>query len=154
MLDQGLRPAILSVRAKGHGIRQLARALAISRGTVRTGLNTDPPTVPRLDRPEKAEPYRDAIVALDAQCRGKLVRVHQELVTQGLAISSPALTAFCRRPGIGHAPPPPVGHYAFQPGQEMPHDTSPPRAPIAGGEQRVETASRVLCYSRMLFFQA
>ena len=36
----------------------------------------------------------------------------------------------------------------------MQHDTSPHRAPIAGVEQRIQTASLVLCYSRLLFFQA
>jgi len=80
--------------------------------------------------------------------------VHEELVAQGTAISYPALTAFCRCHGIGHAPKPPVGHYDFQPGQEMQHDTSPHRATIGGVERRIETASLVLCYSRMLFFQA
>jgi hypothetical protein len=35
----------------------------------------------------------------------------------------------------------------------MQHDSSPHRAPIGGTEQRIETASLVLCYSRMLFFQ-
>jgi hypothetical protein len=34
-------------------------------------------TVPRLDRAEKATPYRDQIVALFTQCRGNLVRVHE-----------------------------------------------------------------------------
>jgi transposase len=154
MLDQGLRTAILSLRTKGQGIRQIARALAISRGTVRTVLNAGSPTVPRLERAEKAEPHRDQIVELYQQCRGNLVRVHEELVAAGVAISYPALTAFCRRHGIGHAPTPPVGHYDFRPGQEMQHDTSPHRASIAGTEQRIETASLVLCYSRMLFFQA
>ncbi len=48
----------------------------------------------------------------------------------------------------------PWGMYDFQPAQEMQHDTSPHRTPIAGVEQRIETASLVLCYSRMLFFQA
>jgi hypothetical protein len=110
--------------------------------------------VPRLERTEKADPYRDQIVELVQQCRGNLVRVHEELVAQGVAISYSALTAFCRRHGIGHAPPTPVGHYDFSPGQEMQHDTSPHRASIAGIEQRVETASLVLCYSRMLFCQA
>jgi hypothetical protein len=110
--------------------------------------------VPRLERTEKGAPHRDQIVELYQQCRGNLVRVHEELVTQGVAISYPALTAFCRRHGIGHAPTPPVGHYEFQPGQEMQHDTSPHRAVIAGVEQRIETASLVLCYSRMLFCQA
>jgi len=120
---------------------------------VRTVLKTGSPTVPRLDRVEKAEPHRDQIVELYQQCRGNLVRVHEELVAHGVGMSYPALTAFCRRHGIGRAPKPPVGHYDFSPGQEMQHDTSPHRAPIAGVEQRVETASLVLCYSRMLFFQ-
>ena len=117
-------------------------------------LKADSPTVPRIERAEKAEPYRDQILAWVERCRGNLVRVHEELVAQGVAISYPALTAFCRRHAIGHEPPAPVGHYDFAPGQEMQHDTSPHRAPIGGVEQRIETASLVLCDSRMLFFQA
>jgi transposase len=154
MLDQGLRTAILSLQAKGHGIRQIARALQISRGTVRTVLHAGTPTVPRIERAQKAAPYRDQILEWVDRCRGNLVRVHEELVAQGVAISYPALTAFCRRQGIGHTPPAPVGHYDFQPAQEMQHDTSPHRAVLHGVEQRIETASLVLCYSRMLFFQA
>ena len=153
MLDQGLRTAILSLQAKGHGIRQIARALQISRATVRRVLNAGTATVPRLERAEKAEPYRDQIIELLHQCRGNLVRVHEELMAKDVAISYPALTAFCRRHGIGHAPKPPVGHYDFAMGQEMQHDTSPHRAPIGGIEQSVQTASLVLCYSRMLFIQ-
>ena len=110
--------------------------------------------MPRIERAEKAEPYREQILEWVDRCRGNLVRVHEELVAQGVTISYPALTAFCRRHGIGHAPPAPVGHYDFAPGQEMQHDTSPHRAPIGGVEQRIQTASLVLCYSRMLFFQA
>jgi transposase len=121
---------------------------------VRTVLKTGTPTVPRIERAEKAEPYRDQILDWVDRCRGNLVRVHEELVAQGVTISYPALTAFCRRHDIGHAPPAPVGHYDFQPAQEMQHDTSPHRAAIDGVEQRIETASLVLCYSRMLFFQA
>jgi transposase len=154
MLDQGVRAAILSLQAKGAGIRRIARALQISRGTVRTVLRTGSLLVPRLERAERAESHRQQIVDLYQQCRGNLVRVHEELVAQGVDLSYPALTAFCRRHGIGRAPTPPVGHYDFGPGQEMQHDTSPHRAVIAGVEQRIETASLVLCYSRMLFCQA
>ena len=154
MLDQGLRTAILSLRAKGHGIRQIARALQIARGTVRAVLHAGSPTVPRIERAEKAEPYRAQILEWVERCRGNLVRVHEELGAQGLVISYPALTAFCRRHAIGHAPPAPVGHYDFAPAQEMQHDSSPHRAVLHGVEQRIETASVVLCYSRMLFFQA
>jgi len=116
-------------------------------------LKAGSPTVPRMERPEKAEPYRDQIVEWVTRCRGNLVRVHEELVAQHVPISYPALTAYCRRHGIGQAPPAPVGHYDFAPAQEMQHDTSPHRVVIGGAEQRVETASLVLCYSRMLFFQ-
>jgi len=106
-----------------------------------------------MERPEKAEPYRDQIVEWVTRCRGNLVRVHEELVAQHVPISYPALTAYCRRHGIGHAPPARSRSGRRAPAQEMQHDTSPHRVVIGGAEQRVETASLVLCYSRMLFFQ-
>lgn len=79
MLDQAMRTAILSLRAKGHGIRQIARTLQISRGAVRTVLKTGTPR-PRMARAEKADPYRDQILDWVDRCRGNLVRVHEELV--------------------------------------------------------------------------
>ena len=109
--------------------------------------------MPTLVRPEKATPYRDQILELYVRCKGNLVRVHEELVASGAQLSYQALTAFCRRQGIGHEPKKPVGEYRFGPGQEMQHDTSPHRAEIGGRVQPVQTASLVCCYSRMLFFQ-
>jgi hypothetical protein len=120
---------------------------------VRKVLSARSPEVPQLARASRADPHRERILELLVQCKGNLVRVHEELVAQGASLSYPALTAFCRRHSIGHEPPRPAGHYDFEPGQEMQHDTSPHRAPIGGAEQRIETASLVLCYSRMLFFQ-
>src|SRR5690349_5384429 len=38
-------------------------------------------------------------------------------------------------------------------GEEMQHDTSPHEVELAGKKRKVQTASAVLCYSRMLFFQ-
>lgn len=70
----------------------------------------------------------------------------------GAQLSYAALTAFCRRQGIAPTPPP-VGQYHFPPGQEMQHDTSPHDVRLNGRVRRVQTASAVLCYSRMLFFQ-
>ena len=81
------------------------------------------------------------------------MRVHEELVRQGAQLSYPALTAFCRRHGIGQTPKVAAGEYHFSPGEEMQHDTSPHQAWIGGRQRRVETASLVLCYSRMLFFR-
>jgi len=81
------------------------------------------------------------------------VRVHEELVAAGAELSYPALTAFCRRHGIGSQPPVPAGQYAFPPGAELQHDTSPHEIELGGKKRKVQTASAVLCYSRMLFFQ-
>jgi hypothetical protein len=137
----------------GSGEREIARVMGISRGAVRKILQSNSTAMPELQRPEKAEPYRQQILELFAQCRGNLVRVHEELVAAGAALSYPALTAFCRRHGIGYQPPQPAGQYDFAPGQEMQHDTSPHKLTLAGKKRKVQTASAVLCYSRMLWFQ-
>ena len=68
-------------------------------------------------------------------------------------MSYQALTAFCRRHGIGQAPIVPAGRYHFEPGEEVQHDTSPHEVHLGGKRRKVQTASAVLCYSRMLFFQ-
>ena len=81
------------------------------------------------------------------------MRVHEELAAEGVRLSYPALTAFCRRQGIGQPEKIPAGRYPFEPGQEMQHDTSPHEIVLAGKARRVQTASLVLCYSRMDFFQ-
>jgi transposase len=82
-----------------------------------------------------------------------MVRVHEELVAEGAELSYQALTAFCRRHDIGQAEKKPAGQYYFVPGEEMQHDTSPHRVMMSGKPRNVQTASGVLCYSRMLFFQ-
>jgi len=153
MLDQTTRSAILRLREEGHGTRTIAHALGISRSAVKRVLADKSAEVPRLERLEKAEPFRDLIADLYTRCKGNLVRVHEELVQVGATLSYQALTAFCRRHGIGHEPEKPVGHYPFDPGEEMQHDTSPQLASIGGAMRRVQTASLALCYSRMRFVQ-
>jgi hypothetical protein len=108
---------------------------------------------PPITRPEKAEPYRQEILDLYTACQGNLVRVHEELLATGARLSYPALTAFCRRHGIGQKPTQPAGQYDFDPGVELQLDTSPHQVKMAGQLRPVQTASAVLCYSRMLFFQ-
>ena len=153
MLEQGIRHAILELQRRGQGVRAIARALQVSRAAVRDVLRRGSAEVPRLARPEKALEHRDDILRLLRECEGSLMRVHEELTKAGLQLSYPALTAFCRRHGIGQAPKPPAGRYDFAPGQEMQHDTSPHDLHLGGTVRRVQTASLVLGYSRMLFFQ-
>ena len=153
MLSQNLRTAILELHRKGVGKRQIARALRISRAAVKKVIHSSSSVPPPIARAEKAEPYRQRILDLYASCQGNLVRVHEELLADGAQLSYPALTAFCRRQDIGQKPKLPAGQYHFAPGQELQHDTSPHDVKMGGQLRRVQTASAVLCYSRMLFFQ-
>jgi hypothetical protein len=127
--------------------------MKLSRKAVRKVLRSGSAEVPRLHRVEKAEPHRDEIVELHRRCDGNLVRVHEELVAAGASLSYQALTGFCRRQGIGQKPKVAAGHYDFGPGKEMQHDTSPHSIKIGDQLRPVQTASLVLCYSRLLFFQ-
>ena len=155
MLDQGLRTAILSLQAKGHGIRQIARALQISRGTVRTVLKAGSPTVPRIDRAEKAEPYRDQILEWVERCRGNLVRVHEELVAQGvddlLSRADGLLPAPWDRPRAAGA----RGPLRLRARRRRCSTTPRPTAPRSAASSSASRPPRSCCATRgMLFFQA
>lgn len=153
MLSQAQRTTILELNTQGVSKREIARVMGISRVAVRKVLRSNSTAVPELQRAEKAEPHRQQILELYDKCKGNLVRVHEELVVAGAGLSYPALTAFCRRHGIGQASPVASGQYHFEPGEEMQHDTSPHEVELGGRKRKVQTASAVLCYSRMLFFQ-
>jgi hypothetical protein len=153
MLDESIRTAILELAKQGHGIHAIKRMLGLSRQAVRDVLRKGTAEVPRLERTQKADGYREQILEQYARCKGNLVRVHEELCAQGADFSYPALTAYCRQHSIGHKPKEPAGRYEFGPGEEMQHDTSPHVAPIAGRVRKVQIASLVLCYAHLLFFQ-
>jgi hypothetical protein len=153
MLSQAQRTAILELSAKGVSKHEIAHVMRLSRLSVRKVLRSNSTNVPEIQRAEKAEAYREQILELLTSCKGNLVRVHEELVAGGAALSYPALTGFCRRQGIGQTPVVPAGQYHFEPGVEMQHDTSPHTVEVSGRKYKAQTASAVLCYSRMLFFQ-
>jgi hypothetical protein len=153
MIDESTRTAILKLNEQGHGSRMIAKAVGAARSTVRQVLKSGSREVPPLVRPELAEPYRQQILDLYAQYQGHLGRVHETLVEAGAKLSYQALTAFVRRHGIGREAPLPAGRYSFDPASEMQHDSSPHHASIGGIMTAVQTASLVLCYSRMIYFQ-
>jgi hypothetical protein len=114
MLSQAKRTTILELQPQGVSKREIAQVLAISRVAVRKVLRANSTAVPELHRAGKAEPYRQRILELFGNCKGSLVRVHEELVAAGAEMSYPALTAFCRRHGIGQTPPVAAGQYHFE----------------------------------------
>jgi hypothetical protein len=71
---------------------------------VREVLQSGSVEVPALARAEICDSYRQQILELLPLCKGNLVRVQEELAASGAMLSYSALTAFCRRHGIGQAP--------------------------------------------------
>ena len=59
--------------------RDLARAAGVASRPCAKSCARTPTSVPEIQRPEKAEPYRQQILDLLASCKGNLVRVHEEL---------------------------------------------------------------------------
>lgn len=104
--------------------------------------------VPPMERDTALDDHVDKIRALHAVCRGKRVRVHEELAAQGIEVGYSTLTGFARGAGIGAVEKRRVGRYRFEPGQEMQHDNSPHRVVVGGKERKLECASLILCYSR------
>jgi transposase len=154
MLKRETRTAIFELAGRGVSKRAIARTLGISRRSLHRVLASGLVERPAVLRQHKAAAHREQILALHASCRGNLVRVHEELLAQGIELSYPALTAFCRASGIGTQPKTAAGHYHFDPGQEIQHDTSLHHATIGGRKLTVHSAAAVLAYSGMLFFQA
>jgi transposase len=146
MLSQSQRAAILELNTQGVSKREIARVLKVSRLTVREILRSGSAQVPALARAEICDPYRQQILELLPMCKGNLVRVQEELLASGANLSYSALTAFCRRHGIGQAPIVAAGRYHFSPAEEMQHDTSPHEVQLGGKRRKVQTASAVLCY--------
>ena len=136
MLDLDTRTAILRLRAEGHGARQIARMLQVSRGAVRKVLRSGVAEVPDLGRDEKLGEHIDRVRELHQRCDGNRVRVHEELLAEGIEVGYPTLTAFCRRHEIGHPRKKRAGRYEFGPGEEMQHDTSPHTVTIAGARRK------------------
>jgi IS30 family transposase len=78
MLSQAQRTTILELNTQQVSKREIARVLGISRVAVRKVLRANSTTMQELQRAEKAEPYRQQILELFDQCKGNLVRVHEE----------------------------------------------------------------------------
>ena len=151
MLDLDTRRAILQLQQRGLGVRAIARALRISRPSVRGVLALGTPEVPAIEREQIGAAHLDTLRGLYADCEGNRVRVWEEARKQGIAISYQALTAFLRRQGVGVKQKQAAGRYHFEPGEEMQHDTSPHDVKVGETVRRLQCASLVLCYSRLIF---
>lgn len=127
--------------------------MKVSRTKVKEIVAANTDEVPPVKRELAAEEYRARIIYELAACKGNQVRVHEELVNDGIEIKYPALTYFVRKHNLLKPPPLPAGRYPAQPGVEAQHDTSPHDVKFKDGKRRCQCASLILAYSRMLYFQ-
>lgn len=154
MLDHETRSAVLRLAEEGHGTRFIAKAVGVSRASVKRVLASGQVPVPEVVRAHRLDPHAEQIRALYLDCKGNLVRVHEELrARHGVEVPYSTLTRYCRKAGIGVVPKQAAGRYHFEPGEEMQHDTSPHDVEVGGRMMRLQCASLVMCSSRRRFIQ-
>lgn len=164
MLDREIRTAILTLAAKGRRIREISRAVGVSRNSVKAVLEQGDAQPKARERGSQLDGYLDEIRRLHALCRHKdgqvnMVRVweklrdHVEEDGKRLEASYSTLTWFCRERGIGVEQKIAARHIVTEPGEESQHDTSPHVVELSGKKVTRQCASLVLGYSRMLYVQ-
>jgi transposase len=151
MIAEELRQAIRLLKAQGRPLREISRALKVSRNTVRRVLRE-----PERPKAGVEDPPVQAIVTLLPElyrdCKGNAVRIGEVLnEAHGIEIAYSTLTRLIREHTELRMPPKRSGTYTFGPGEEMQHDTSAHRLSLGKKIVTAQCASLILAYSRMLF---
>jgi predicted transcriptional regulator len=153
MLDEELRAAILALHRKDFSQRRIADELGVSRTAVKAVTDAGTWKLPEPERARSLDEHETRVVELYRACKGNLVRVREVLGEEGIEVAYSTLTSFARKLRLGEPPRRRAGKYEFAAGQEMQHDTSPHDVVLGGKVRRLQCASLVLCYSRMIFAQ-
>ncbi|HWR88575.1 MAG TPA: hypothetical protein VN277_09165, partial [Acidiferrobacterales bacterium] len=150
MTPSQIREAVRTLQTQGLSLREISRALKLSRNTVRRILRAPLPAA------DEAAHYGVTLSYLKSafeRAQGNVVRVQQLLAAEyDLSVSYSTLTRWVREAGL-RSPPARAGEYSFGPGEEMQHDTSPHRVRLAEKNVTAQCAGLVLAYSRRLFIQ-
>jgi transposase len=145
---------------KQHSLREITRALKLSRNTVRRILRTlesagEKPTQ-TADTPLEGPTSRRLHEPLDerfTRAKGNVVRLQQLLQSErGQAVPYSTLTRWVRQGQLRKAPKR-SGEYSFEPSEEMQTDTSPHRITVGEKTLTAQCAALILAYSRRLYVQ-
>lgn len=154
MLDKEIRSAVLTLCAKGHSQREIAKALNISRASVQAVLKKGDSVPAAIEKTSQLDSYRVEIQSWYQECKGNVVRVMEKLKEEkNCEVSYSSLTWFCRKNGIGVQEKVPTRRIVTGPGEEMQHDTSPYTIEIGGKKVKRQGASLVLGYSRRMYLR-
>jgi len=153
MIPETIRQAILTLKEQGRPLREISRALKVSRNTVRRVLRAGPHPKAAPEDP-RVQATAGLLPALFRECKGNAVRIQEILkASHGIDLPYSTLTRLIREHTELRAPKKRSGTYTFGPGEELQHDTSPHRLTLGGKTLKGQCASLVLAYSRMLFIQ-
>ena len=149
MTPTAIRDAILTLRAQNRSLRDISRALKLSRNTVRRILRPAPDPDDATARSVPVAYLKSAF----ERAQGNVSRMGELLTAEyEMEVSYSTLTRWVREAGL-RAPPERAGFYVFAPGDEMQHDTSPHRVTVGETSVTAQCAGLVLAYSRRLFIQ-
>jgi transposase len=153
MIAEELRQAIRLLNDQGRPLREISRALKVSRNTVRRVLRAPQRSKPVADD-ARVQTLTGLLPDLFRTCKGNAVRIQQILqASHQIEIPYSTLTRLIREHTELRTPKKRSGTYVFGLGEEMQHDTSPHRLTLGGQRVTAQCASLVLAYSRMLFVQ-
>jgi len=151
MISYEIREAIRMLQQQGRAIREISRALKISRNTVRRALRKSQPKPPPATAQDPA--LMEVLPEIYRRCKGNGVRIREVLKDEyAIEIAYSTLTSLLREQQL-REPKRRSGIYTFEPGEEMQHDTSPHRLELGGKRLTAQCASLILAYSRLLFIQ-
>jgi transposase len=149
MIPIEIRHSVRLLKAQGRPLREISRALKLSRNAVRRILREPDAAASPPCEPHLLGKLEDAF----ARAGGNVARVQQLIAAEhDLQVPYSTLTRWIREAGL-RSPPPRAGEYCFAPGEEMQHDTSPHRVTLSGQPVTAQCAALVLAFSRRLFVQ-
>ncbi len=152
MITPAYRQTILDMNEKGMGIRLISRTLKISRNSVRNVIRRGDSS--SSSRESQHLQHLPIIKELFRECKGNSVRIREELASRhNISIPYQTLTWLLRKQEIGKKKKKRAGHYVFEPGEEMQHDTSPHTIVLGNKKVTAQCAALVLAYSRRIYVQ-
>jgi len=146
VIAEELRQAIRVLKAQGRPLREISRALKVSRNTVHRVLRE-----PQRPETPTEDPCFQEIVALlldlYRDCKGNAVRIGEVLNnTHRIEIAYSTLTRLIREHTDLRTPKKRSGTYTFGPFDPMQHDTSPHHLLLGGKRVKAQCASLILAY--------
>lgn len=132
--------------------REMARALKVSRNTIRGILKKKDKVQPK--RKDKIIVDPDILLSVHRRCDGWLQRVHEVLKEEHkIDIGYSTLTRLLRQKGLGVKKNERCEHRETQPGAETQHDTSPYRIKIAGIQTNITASLLYYRFSKQRYLK-